>query len=156
MQTFLPYEDFRRTAACLDTPRLGKQRVETLQILHVLTGKRTGWQHHPAVVMWRGYEHALCEYGLVICEEWVYERFHVDSCMAQILRIQAQLPAKLHGPFYPRWLGDIDFHLSHQSNLLRKNPEHYSKYFAGVKDNLRYLWPVSSDSSFATKESDNG
>jgi hypothetical protein len=36
VQTFLPYPDFRRTAEVLDSPRLGKQRVETLQILRAL------------------------------------------------------------------------------------------------------------------------
>ena len=33
MQTFLPYPDFARSAAVLDRQRLGKQRVEVLQIL---------------------------------------------------------------------------------------------------------------------------
>ena len=28
MQTFLPYPDFKQSAACLDYSRLGKQRVE--------------------------------------------------------------------------------------------------------------------------------
>ncbi|MDQ1681515.1 MAG: hypothetical protein QOH99_56, partial [Frankiaceae bacterium] len=33
MQTFLPYADFGASARVLDDRRLGKQRVETLQIL---------------------------------------------------------------------------------------------------------------------------
>ena len=33
MQTFLPYPDFARSARVLDRKRLGKQRVETLQVL---------------------------------------------------------------------------------------------------------------------------
>ena len=36
MQTFLPYEDFTKTAQCLDYKRLGKQRVEAYQILRIL------------------------------------------------------------------------------------------------------------------------
>ena len=36
MQTFLPYPDFERSAKVLDNKRLGKQRVEVLQILNVL------------------------------------------------------------------------------------------------------------------------
>ncbi len=40
MQTFLPYADFERSAAVLDRQRLGKQRVETLQIFQALTGRR--------------------------------------------------------------------------------------------------------------------
>jgi len=41
----------------------------------------------------------------------------------------------------PSWLGDPMFHLSHQSNLLRKDRDHYIKYF-NVPDNLEYVWPV--------------
>ena len=33
MQTFLPFPDFQQSAAVLDRVRLGKQRVEALQIL---------------------------------------------------------------------------------------------------------------------------
>ncbi|HMC68015.1 MAG TPA: pyrimidine dimer DNA glycosylase/endonuclease V, partial [Mycobacteriales bacterium] len=36
MQTFLPYSRFDASAAVLDDLRLGKQRVETLQILRAL------------------------------------------------------------------------------------------------------------------------
>ena len=37
MQTFLPYPDFARSARCLDNRRLGKQRVESYQILRAGT-----------------------------------------------------------------------------------------------------------------------
>ena len=36
VQTFLPYPDFERTAEVLDDRRLGKQRVEVLQILNAM------------------------------------------------------------------------------------------------------------------------
>ena len=36
MQTFLPVADFEESARLLDSPRLGKQRVETLQILRAI------------------------------------------------------------------------------------------------------------------------
>lgn len=67
IQTFVPYADYRNSATILDDRRLGKQRVETLQILHVLLGLRTdpdtgviapyeprGWRTHPAELMWKG------------------------------------------------------------------------------------------------------
>ena len=41
MQTFLPYADFQRSAQVLDYKRLGKQRVEALQIHNIVSGKRT-------------------------------------------------------------------------------------------------------------------
>ena len=34
MQTFLPYADFAQSAKVLDMKRLGKQRVEVLQLLN--------------------------------------------------------------------------------------------------------------------------
>jgi hypothetical protein len=59
MQTFLPYPGFLHSARSLDRRRLGKQRVETLQVLRGLTWPRYGWRHHPTVKMWAGYEEAL-------------------------------------------------------------------------------------------------
>ena len=41
-----------------------------------------------------------------------------------------------------RWLGDQDFHRSHQSSPLRKDPEHYGPMFPGVPEDLPYVWPV--------------
>jgi len=42
----------------------------------------------------------------------------------------------------PSWLGDPDVHRSHQSALLRKDPDHYRDLFPGVPDDLPYVWPV--------------
>ena len=70
MQTFLPYADFAQSARALDRQRLGKQRVEVKQILNVLKKGSGGWANHPAVKMWRGYEMALCNYGIAVCGEW--------------------------------------------------------------------------------------
>lgn len=69
MQTFLPYERFIRSAEVLDWERLGKQRVEVLQILQSLAGLNR-WTNHPAVRMWRGHELSLMDYGFDICAEW--------------------------------------------------------------------------------------
>jgi hypothetical protein len=75
MQTFLPYPSFSESAKVLDNKRLGKQRVEAYQILRVLCGESTGWQHHPAVKMWKGFEWALWSYGQDICIEWIRRGF---------------------------------------------------------------------------------
>ncbi|WP_242424468.1 MSMEG_6728 family protein, partial [Frankia sp. EI5c] len=83
MQTFLPYPDFAATAAVLDERRLGKQRVEALQILRALTYAGYGWQHHPAVRMWAGHPRAVAAYGLVICAAWTAGG-RADTCAATI------------------------------------------------------------------------
>lgn len=44
-------------------------------------------------------------------------------------------------PVMPPWLGESEFHRSHQSNLIRKDPEFYGPRFPGVPDDLEYVWP---------------
>jgi len=130
MQTFLPLPDFRETAKVLDYRRLGKQRVEAWQILKALRGETKGWRNHPAVLMWEGYEGALSEYGRIVCVEW-RERGYVDNMYDRFPVEPVELP---------KWLGDDRLHLSHQSNLIRKYPEHYRQHFPDVEDNLPYFW----------------
>src|SRR5215207_8071287 len=85
MQTFTPYSDFEATARALDTKRLGKQRVEVIQIVRALTVPGYAWASHPAVLMWKGYEEALGRYGLTMCEVWV-ERGFGDTCAGTIVQ----------------------------------------------------------------------
>lgn len=141
MQTFLPYPDFAQSAACLDNKRLGKQRVEAKQIYLALTPPTYGWQNHPAVKMWRGYEWKLLVYTEVICREWQRRGFN-DTILAWI----PYEKCLANNPSYsfPEWFGNEAFHLSHQSNLVRKDPVHYRKYFPTVPDDLPYVWPTKS------------
>lgn len=141
MQTFLPYEDFERTAQVLDRQRLGKQRVETWQILRILVVETKGgsWRNHPAVLMWEGYEGCLAGYGLAICSEWI-DRGYRDTMVPRFTAMQDAYD--LPGERAP-WLGDADLHLAYQSNLIRKDPQHYRPLFGNrVPDNLPYVWPV--------------
>jgi Pyrimidine dimer DNA glycosylase len=146
VQTFLPYPDFAASAVVLDRSRLGKQRVEALQILRALTREHYGWKHHPAVRMWAGYEEALACYAMEMCAEWM-RRGHADSCAASISadltvaglpapRSQSELAATRG---LPPWLGDERLHRSHRAALVRKYPEHYRGRFDGV----RTISPIS-------------
>jgi hypothetical protein len=151
VQTFLPYADFARTAQVLDVRRLGKQRVETVQVLRALTVPGYGWRHHPAAAMWAGYEEGLVRYGLDICEVWCAAG-KADTCAGTLVtdltdttglstpRSQRDLAAARE---LPPWLGDEDFHRSHQSALLRKDAAHYRPHFPDVPDDLPYVWPAS-------------
>lgn len=145
MQTFLPYKSFIKSASVLDNKRLGKQRVEVLQILKTLTGESKGWQNHPAVKMWKGYEGALAYYGYVVCQEWKSRGFK-DSCEEKIKDLAVRSFNYESGSF-PEWLGNEDFHNSHKSNLLRKDKEFYSKYEWNITDDLPYIWPVNNETT---------
>jgi hypothetical protein len=99
------------------------------------------WRNHPAVLMWAGYENVLLEYQRAICNEWT-DRTFSDSCLAKTeFLYNAVRPLTKAG--IPDWIGDEEFHRSHQSNLLRKNHAYYEQFFPDVPDNLPYLWPVS-------------
>ena len=134
MQTFLPYADFERCAAALDSRRLGKQRVEAWQILRVLRGQSRGWRNHPAVLMWRGYEDALGQYLNAMSAEW--ERRGYANMMPRY-----PLP-EVGETVMPTWLGDEALHASHRSNLLRKDPGFYGRYGWVEAPDLPYVWPV--------------
>jgi hypothetical protein len=136
MQTFLPYPNFAASACVLDVKRLGKQRVEALQLM------RGQWNNHPASRMWRGHEYWLGAYGLFVCEEWI-NRGYNDTCSEKIL---AEMDRYVDtGP--PPWLGHELFHLSHRSNLLRKDATFYRAHFPDDPDDLPYVWPIGWNKS---------
>ncbi|MEV6793499.1 MSMEG_6728 family protein [Streptomyces sp. NPDC051320] len=151
MQTFLPFPDFTRSATALDPRRLGKQRVEALQVFRGLTVPGYGWRRHPAVRMWAGYEEALVLYGLDVCRVWT-ALGNADTCAVTLVNdfrswlpdatVRTQLRLGVDGDL-PPWLGAREFHRSHQSALLRKDPDYYRGRFPGVPDDLPYVWPAS-------------
>ena len=159
MQTFLPYADFERSARALDRKRLGKQRVETIQVVRALTRSGYGWAHHPAVLMWRGFEEALGRYGFACCQAWLELGFD-DTCALTIatdlrsagvetVRTQPELAA---ADALPPWLGDEAVHRSHQSALVRKDQDHYRPLFPDIPDDLPYMWPVRSQAVIAAEQ----
>jgi Pyrimidine dimer DNA glycosylase len=139
MQTFLPYPDFAASARCLDRQRLGKQRIEVLQLLRALLVPGSGWANHPTAKMWRGHESLLGVYGVAICREWVHGRGYKDTCADKIAELA--LPCRV-APSNPSWLSDPAFHAAHRSNLLRKDPVHYGQFGWTECDSLPYIWPV--------------
>jgi Pyrimidine dimer DNA glycosylase len=134
MQSFLPYSDFERSARVLDWRRLGKQRVEALQILNVLTAfpRRVAWDRHSAVLMWTGHERALRHYLHCVVREWI-RRGYVNNISAPMPRGAIERPA---------WLGRRALHDSHRSRLLRKDPVWYSQFGWRVPPDLEYWWPT--------------
>lgn len=152
MQTFLPYRDFKKSAAVLDYKRLGKQRVETMQLLSsltnlkydvelekVVTASQKGWKNHPASRMWKNYERALLEYQKAICLEWT-SRGYKDNCLSRTEAIfeESSCDRKL---VIPEWLTE-ELCSSHRAALLFKDEDFYSQFGWEEKPSYDYKWPV--------------
>lgn len=170
MQTFLPFPSFRDSAECLDYRRLGKQRVETLQLL------KAAWQgplvlydkiekeyvyndvfdvndknNHESFDIRKTpwYNHPACQmwlgYELRLC------RYGEEICEEWIRRgFKDTCLSKLkkYSTYYglqadndPPFIGDEKFHTSYKSNLIRKDAGFYGPKFPDVPENLEYIWP---------------
>ena len=136
MQTFLPYESFEKSAQTLDWRRLGKQRVEGMQIINAITGKTRkdgkpykGWINHPCSVMWRDYAPALKHYTNVFIQEWINRGYNNNMEMYEVKNMEL-----------PYWIGDERVHSSHRANLLRKDYEYYSKFGWTENSEDPYVW----------------
>lgn len=144
VQTFLPYASFTRSAAVLDPRRLGKQRVEALQVLRAITVPDYGWRHHPAAKMWRGYVPALAAYSLAMTDAWIAAGF-ADTVRPQVVAFAPEVEGVAQEDLeLPPWIGDESVHRSHRSNLVRKDPEFYAPLFPDVAPDLPYVWPPAT------------
>ena len=136
MQTFLPYSNFQQSAEVLDWRRLGKQRVEGMQIIKAITGEKRldgkpykGWINHPASVMWKPYPEALKHYTNIMITEWMRRGYNNNMEIYDV-----------NNMVKPHWLGKEEFHSSHRANLLRKDREYYSQFKWKENPESPYVW----------------
>lgn len=134
MQTFLPYSDFRASAAVLDTKRVFKQAVEAWQVLAALDSQSHGYHNHPAVRQWLGYRHALTAYYMAMRTEAIRRGYRIRRLPALAVPSVA---------IRPPWLGDERLHHSHRANLWRKAPQTYYGW-TGIDSHEPYFWPSHS------------
>lgn len=137
MQIFLPYPDLKKSLQALDNKRLGKQRVETYQIISAITRRPKldgtpykGWLNHPCTVMWKNHVSALKLYMNISITEWI-ERGFKNTMGLEEINEEIVLP-----PF----IGNERFHSSHRANLLKKEPDFYSKYQWTENPQDPYVW----------------
>lgn len=170
MQTFLPYPDFIKSASVLDKRRLGKQRVETLQIMQAIFGQRLvttyarETENEEVIIStlepsnwffermpnrgWRNHPAVRMwvgyERGLWLYQQAVctewIRRGYKDTCFEKTEFIFLRFGDPA-GLITPPWMGDPGFHTSHQSNLIRKDRTFYEPYFPGVPGDIPYIWP---------------
>lgn len=130
----MPYPNIIKSVMCLDYRRLGKQRVEAMQIYNQITTGKGGFPYHPINNMWKDNHNALAYYHNVCISEWVRRGY--NNTMEKI-DFSFYNPK---GDFLPDWLGDDRLHASHRSNLIRKDPTHYGQYNWTEPNNLAYHW----------------
>lgn len=159
MQTFLPHTNSLDAARALDNKRLNKQILEGYQILKVLSGASPSgaWRNHPAVLMWKGYEHGL----------WNYIRSMID--IASLRGIKTENNVKNLNELYKQYSRDwgnehpafwqddnkvMRIITTHRANLFKKDPIYYVKYQYAVnspynapccpdrKEPCKYYWPT--------------
>lgn len=137
MQTFLPLPNFYQSLWTLDPKRLGNQIYLEAKI--IVNG---GWPNHPISKMWKGYEWQLCTYCLeglrVLANKHNRNYPHWEDYFFELQKT-------FTNKSLPPWIGFKPLHLSHQSNLVRKNPNHYKQFIPNlfsVKSliELPYIW----------------
>lgn len=129
MQTFLPVPDIYESARLLDYRRLGKQRVEAMQLINTIQ-HGGGWENHPACRMWRFHITGLMAYH--------------DACVTEWVRRGYQNNMTLYGRrtySLPPWFGDPVFHASHRAALLAKAPSWYGQFGWPENPDINYVWP---------------
>jgi len=161
MQTFLPYPDMMKSLRSLDRLRLGKQRVESKQLLksiirddpeqarHLredavrllndqqkgsileLVTPNKGWINHPARTQWGQNVGALAVYHDMSLLVWKARGYQNNMPF---------LSSRDHHKL-PDWWGDERFHSSHRSNLLRKDPLWYGQFGWTDDPAAEYWWP---------------
>jgi hypothetical protein len=142
MQTFCPIDDFDASAHVMDDKRLGKQIIESQQIFKALSIPEYGWKSHPATKMWAGHRIALVHYTRAFNEEWSRRRGKNHGGYLNLLSLFDSMSIGLSERSLPDWWGRPDVHDSHKSNLLRKLPEHYQKFWPSMRSDLPYVWPT--------------
>lgn len=147
MITFMPMINYREALRSLDDARLDKQILEVEQIVNAIMDPEDGYRNHPCTRMWSPYVLNLLTYGIYAVGVWAERQrknpMERDSRMysrqvAIANHMGSMRAAKSHQ--IPMWVGDIDFHESHRSNLIRKDPIHYNSWPC-TPINMPYLWP---------------
>lgn len=141
MQIFLPFSSISKSVKSLDYRRLGKQRVEALQVYTAIHNRNYGWQNHPIVNMYRNYPDFIAHYHNMCISEWILRGYHNNM---DLIKYNKKYEV-------PKWIGDEKFHKSHRLMLLKKTLEKDSWYFDifyndknDITDirNAEYYWPI--------------
>lgn len=145
VNTFVVADTPEECARLLDKLRLGKQRVEGMQIIDVLTSlengikvKNNAYVNHTATKMWSGYIPALKYYVNCMIREWIKR-----GCVNTMTIYDDEEVSDV----MPWWFKTKYLQMSHQMALLKKEYEYYESIFTFTVYEMRdyflrgYVWP---------------
>lgn len=134
MQVFRPYVDWWRSARVLDDRRLGKQRVETKQVMMAILRRmglisdgKHGWLNHPITLMYynngRPYFRDLVGYFNACVEEWTRRGMKSSISISDIEHLIERAGSAEGQPL------TTIHELEYRRVLILKDPEHYLRAF---------------------------
>lgn len=154
IQTWLPVPEFAESIRVLNAEHLAVQRLSVLEVIewiHTIDPEDSrlpddyvvsDLDGHPILDMWKGYELQLIELGLMTCDEWAHRHGKRDP-LHQAIANHLEWATTDEADFRkPDWFGDVEFHLGHQAELLRRDRDWYSAHFMAGEDR-RMTWPRS-------------
>lgn len=154
-----PISNILYTAKILDDRRLGKQRVEAMQIIDAIEKDGKGWKNHPATAAWRyrpierlsdtgldiadsvpteinesiqkAYLPALKLYHDIMIREWV-DRGKNNNM--EVFYTDEEYQSFIKGMWknsipFPEWCSIDSVQYSHATRLIQKDPGHYTPIF---------------------------
>jgi hypothetical protein len=161
VQTFLTSTNSLKCAQNLDSKRLNKQILEGYQILNVLSGRtKGGWRNHPAVLMWKGYEHGLWQYVGSMINIASLRGIKTENNVKNLNALYAECSddwGNEHPAFWRDENKVMRIITTHRANLFKKDPLYYVKYQYAVdspynapccpdrKEPCKYYWPTHED-----------
>lgn len=172
MQTFLPYPNVAASATVLDWRRLGKQRLEAVQLIRTNNLVRTqarlsprgnisakDWMAAVSLINERRKGEGLKPLGWANHACMLMWRNHMRGLMIYFDTMRREWIRRgyvnnygCYGlPYdaseFPNFIGDERFHASHRSQLLVKDPVHYGQFGWNDQPGLPYIWPGADNVS---------
>lgn len=155
MQTFLTSDYHYETACCLDNKRLNKQIIECYQIIRIIMRKigilddgKKGWLNHPVLKFWQAENGKWCIFQLeqyirtmIRRYEEIFKKQHsISSKLDEMMEYIKENPNEniLECWANIKWSSKVYDTMA--SNLIRKNENHYKKFFPNHKPIEGYVW----------------
>ena len=153
---------FRASLAVLDNRRIGKQRVEALQLIKAIELRakakqydpndiaayfkdkglrRPGWISHVCTLMWEDHLEALKLYMNCAIKEWCTRKNKDGRPTKNTMKLVHVDTSKITR--LPPFIGDDEFHAVHRSNLIYKDAEYYGQALWTEEPCTGYIWILS-------------